>query len=356
MLYKRVKVGDKHGVVIEVRDNFAKVFIDGEIRWLPIDELEEINLSRRLISGDLDDPIDFTLAIDAYRLENEYKYNPYVHASSTKIEIFPHQIDEVSIMLDRPSMLLADEVGLGKTIVAALVASELAARGLVKKALFVVPKAIVEKWLEELKNRFEIDAEFLNSEYLKFNPEPFKREKFFYVASMDTLKQEKFLRLLKDADIDLVVVDEAHKLSINTERYKLGKVLAERAKYIYFLTATPHRGDDGDYIARMRLLDPHINDPKEAKHLVIRNIKDMVVDINGREVFPPRESETVEVRLSKEEIEIHEMLEEFVARKLEEARISGDIRAINSARFLGIILKKRTRLPSSSTLISSREQ
>ena len=75
-------------------------------------------------------------------MHTEYRFNPYVLAASTKIEIFPHQIDEVMLMLDRPRILLADEVGLGKTIVAALVASELVARGLVKKLLFVLPKAL----------------------------------------------------------------------------------------------------------------------------------------------------------------------------------------------------------------------
>lgn len=341
MLYKKVRAAGKSGIVVEVRSGFARVIMEGEERWFPVEELEEISVLDRLIKGELDDPMDFVLAMDAYRLDTEYKFNPYVLASSTKIEIYPHQIDEVTLMLDRSRFLLADEVGLGKTIVAALVASELVARGLVKKMLFTVPKALVEKWIEELKNRFEMNAEFLDSNYLKINPNPFNREEFCYVASMDTLKQDHFLKLLEKAEFDFVVVDEAHKFSKDTERYELGKVLAPRTKYMYFLTATPHSGNDEDYIARMRLLDPYITDSGSTKHLVIRNLKDDVVNIDGREVFPPRESKSVEVKLSPKEIEVHEMLEYFIAKKLQTARLKGDRKEVNSVRFLGIILKKR---------------
>jgi ERCC4-related helicase len=158
---------------------------------------------------------------------------------------------------------------------------------------------------------------------------------------MDTLKQDRFLHLLENAEIDLVVVDEAHKLSKGTDRYKLGEVLSRRTKFLYFLTATPHRGDDEDYIARMRLLDPYVTDVESARYLVIRNLKDDVIDLDGKEVFPPRESKTIDVPITEEEMKIHKMLDEFIARKLEQARLSGDSREINSVRFLGIILRKR---------------
>ncbi len=343
MLFKKVKVKGKNrdGIVLEVRDGFAKIVSDGEEFWYPLSELEEVKIVDRLIKGDLDDPLDFILSMDAYRLHTEYRFNPYVLASSTKIEIFPHQIDEVMLMLDRPRILLADEVGLGKTIVAALVASELVARGLVKKLLFVVPKALVDKWIDELRERFEMNAELLDSTYLKVYGNPFERDEFCFVASIDTLKQDHFLSPLENAEIDLVVVDEAHKLSKGTDRYKLGEVLSRRTKFLYFLTATPHRGDDDDYIARMRLLDPYVTDVESARYLIIRNLKDDVIDLDGKEVFPPRESRTINVPITEEERRIHEILDEFIAKKLEQARLSGDRREINSARFLGIILRKR---------------
>ena len=144
-----------------------------------------------------------------------------------------------------------------------------------------------------------------------------------------------------DLEKCVLVIDEAHKLAKNTERYKLGEVLAKKCKYMYLLTATPHKGDDEDYVARMRLIDPYIKSVDSAKHLVIRNLKDDVVDIDGRGVFPPRNSNTVEVPISPEEEEIHRLLDKYIANKLHHAKLKGDSHEINSTRFLGIILRKR---------------
>ncbi|MEM2233746.1 MAG: helicase-related protein, partial [Nitrososphaerota archaeon] len=267
------------------------------------------------------------------------KFNPFVLASSTKIEIFPHQIDALMTLLERPRMMLADEVGLGKTIVAALVAAELSARGLAKRLLFVVPKALVTKWIDELRERFEIDAQHLNSELTRALGTPFSRDSFCYVSSMDYLKQEHVRPLIaKAGQIDLVVVDEAHKLAKGTERFQLGKVLAEKANHMIFLTATPHNGDDEDYVERMRLLDHYVHDPASASHLLIRNLKEDVIDLEGREVFPPRHSKTVEVPLSPDELRISEMVDEYVSWLMSMAR---DRREMSAMRMLGTVLRKR---------------
>ena len=86
--------------------------------------------------------------------------------------------------------ILADEVGLGKTIIAALIASELKARGLANKSLFVVPKSLVLKWKAELEDRFDFEVQILDSSYMKFESDPFEKKQFAYVTSMDFLKQE----------------------------------------------------------------------------------------------------------------------------------------------------------------------
>jgi superfamily II DNA or RNA helicase len=338
----RVKLKDgRAGLVVELREGFARVLPQNTVRdeWYPIEEIEEeLSLVERLLRNDVDDGIDFILSIDAYRLLTEYKFNPYVLASSTKITIYPHQIDEVIRMLERPRMMLADEVGLGKTIAAILTACELKARGLVKKMLFVVPKSLVYKWVRELSERFEIDVEILDSNYVRMNPRPFEREEFCYVSSMDYLKQDHVIRLFDNASIDVVVVDEAHKLTPGTERYDLGKKLSEKAGFMFFLTATPHRGSDEEYLERMRLLDPYILDTASASSLVIRNLKEDVVDIEGREVFPPRSSRTVSVNLTSEELKLHRMIDEYVGELLQNAR---DRRQLNATRFVGTILRKR---------------
>ena len=93
----RIKGKNSEGIIISIKDNFAEVNIENENRWIPIDDLYEISdeLVSRILKNDLDDGIDFILGIDAHRLLNEYRFNPYVLASSTKIQIFPHLIDEV---------------------------------------------------------------------------------------------------------------------------------------------------------------------------------------------------------------------------------------------------------------------
>lgn len=339
----KVRLKDKgEGIVLEIKDNFAKALINNNVSWYPLEDLVDISneLIDRLIKNDLDEPIRFILAVDAYRLLNEYRFNPYVLASSTKISIFPHQIDEVTRILDEPRILLADEVGLGKTITAALVATELNARGIVKKMLFVVPKSLTLKWLDELKNRFELDAKVIDSSYVKIYGNPFKEQEFCYIASMDYLKQEHVMILMNEANnIDLTVIDEAHKLTNNTDRYKLGKHLASRSTFMLLLTATPHNGDNEDYIARVRLLDPYINDVEASKYLLIRNLKEDVIDLEGKEVFPKRESKSVEIRLSSKELQVYDMLNNYL-QELEKYSY-GDKRQENATRFLSTLFRKR---------------
>ena len=183
---------NKIGIVLEGKDDFVQVNYQNKTEWFPIsDLLESTNeLLSRLIKNDIDDEVNFVLAMDAYRLHTAQLWDPYVFTSSTRIRIFPHQIDEVTWALDNPKTLIADEVGLGKTIVAALVSSELRARGLVNRVLYIVPKSLILKWQDELNEKFETDARILGSAYEKINSETFKQDDFSYIASIDYLKQD----------------------------------------------------------------------------------------------------------------------------------------------------------------------
>ena len=335
----KIRTRNEAGTVIELRDGFARVLTATADSWHPMEELEEdLSLMDRMIRGEVDDCLDFILAIDAYRLLTEYKFNPYVLASSTKIQIYPHQIEEVTRILESPRMMLADEVGLGKTITAALVACELRARGLANRLLFIVPKALVRKWVDELNNRFEMGAEVLDSTYVKVHGNPFKRSEFCFVSSMDFLKQDYVLKIVGDTQFDMVVVDEAHKLALGTERLRLGSQVAQTTNHMLLLSATPHNGDDEDYITRMRLLDPYLTDIQSSTHILIRNLKEDVVDLDGKEVFPPRSSKTVEIKLSRVEERLHRMVDEYIARRMDEAK---DRREYSAMRFLGSVIRKR---------------
>ena len=326
------------GTVLNIRDGFAEVSVDSHVSWHPIDELTDISdrLMSRLLEGETDSPLKFILAADANRLVTKYGFDPYVLASSTKISIYPHQIDEVIWGMDNTRIMIADEVGLGKTIIAALIASELKARGLADRVLYVVPKTLVLKWKEELETRFDTEAVVLDADYVKVNKDPFSAGKYDYVTSMDFLKQENRRRLIRK--VDLVIVDEAHKFKPDNDRYALGEILSEKSDGMIFLTATPHDGKDENFLARMWLLDPFVTDVSSASHLWMRHVKEDVVDIEGREVFPKRTSDTVDVELTNNEREIHRMLDEYVSERRAEARTNQDHGAV---RFLGTILKKR---------------
>ena len=331
---------NKTGNVLQIKDNFASIHHEGKTEWIPLSDLNEISdeLLNKLIKNELDKEIDFILAMDAYRLHIAQLWEPYVFASSNRIQIFPHQIDEVTWALDNSKILIADEVGLGKTIIAALVSAELRARGLVKRTLYVVPKSLILKWKDELNEKFQIDTQILGSSYQRVNQDTFKQNDFSYIASMDYLKQEHIKEYLSDSHFDLVIIDEAHKLKLHTDRMALGKVLSEKSNMLMFLTATPHDGRDDDFIKRMQLLDPWISDVASSSHLWVRNIKEDVLDINGQQVFPSRKSETVEFGLTPTEENIYTLLDKYMNNRAEEATAPNEINAI---RFVRIIFRKR---------------
>ena len=334
-----VRAHDKQGIVLEIKEKFANVSIESQTAWFPFEELADISDEQvnRMIQGKHDDVLDFILAVDANRLLTEYKFNPYVLASSTKITIFPHQIEEVTWGLENSRIMIADEVGLGKTIIAALIACELKARGLADRTLYVVPKSLVLKWQDELSGKFDTQTEILNSEYLKRDNDPFSKNAYDYITSMDFLKREENRDRIKQK-IDLVIVDEAHKLKINTERFKLGVTLSEKSNSVIFLTATPHDGRDEDFMARMELLDPFVPNIAASTYLWKRHIKENVVNMNGETVFPARHSKTVDIKMTDREREIHKGIEDYIRNRCDEAHT---VRDHNAVRFLSIILKKR---------------
>ena len=138
--------------------------------------------------------------------------------------------------------------------------------------------------------------------------------------------------------IDLVIVDEAHKLKPGTDRYNLGLLLSENSSSMIFLTATPHHGDDDDFLGLVKLLNPFISDPAASSYLWKRHIKEDVVSMDGRTVFPRRESETIDIRLTNSEREINSMINDYIRARYAEAHTPSETSAV---MFLGNIFRKR---------------
>ncbi|XID96040.1 DEAD/DEAH box helicase [Paenibacillaceae bacterium WGS1546] len=170
-------------------------------------------------------------------------------AALPHFEPLPHQVDTARKVLHdmRGRAILADEVGLGKTIEAGLILKEYMIRGLVKKALILVPASLVLQWVRELNGKFDIPAVAQRKAYNWDND--------VVVASMDTAKREPHRQLLLDGEFDLIIVDEAHKLkNKRTGNYQFVNEL--RKKYCLLLTATPVQNDMSELYNLITLLKP----------------------------------------------------------------------------------------------------
>ena len=339
---------DGSGVIKSISPQAVEVIIDSKPRWYEHGRVDLVyDPLGKMDRGRADTALQFILGIDAHRLLAEYKFNPYVLAASTKIKIFPHQINEVIWGLENPKIMIADEVGLGKTIIAALIIAEIRARGIAKRILLVVPKSLQIKWKNEMEQRFDIPTTILDSEYMKTHVDPFGDE-FSYVASIDYLKQDHILTKII-GDFDIVVVDEAHKMKIGRDRLKLGRHLSAKTDVMILLTATPHDGRDDDFMERMKLLNPFVSDIRTASYLWTRTVKEDVVDLEGRTVFPGRTSHTVDIRLLNKERGIIQQLEEYFDLLDVGATTPQEQ---NVTRFLRYVYKKRASSSFHSLSIS----
>jgi len=289
----------------------------------------------------------------------------------------PHQIRALSraISNDRVRYLLADEVGLGKTIEAGLIMRELKLRGLVRRTLVIAPKGLVTQWVAEMRTHFGEEFRLLIpsdfSAYRRIAQEDNLWQSHpQVVCPMDSVKpldgrrgwsreqvaeynRERFEDLIS-AGWDLVIVDEAHRLGGSTDqvaRYKLGQGLAEAAPYLLLLSATPHQGKTDHYRRLMSLLDAEAF-PDEAsitkdrvQPYVIRTEKRRAIDAEGKPLFKPRRTELAPVSW-KERHRDQRLLYEAVTEYVRE----GYNQAITEKRsYIGFLMILMQRLVVSST-------
>ncbi|MEW6032245.1 MAG: helicase-related protein [Bacillota bacterium] len=239
----------------------------------------------------------------------------------------PHQIRALSraISSDRVRYLLADEVGLGKTIEAGLIMRELKLRGLVRRTLVIAPKGLVTQWVAEMRTHFGEEFRLLIpsdfSAYRRIAQEDNLWQSHpQVVCPMDSVKpldgrrgwsreqvaeynRERFEDLIS-AGWDLVIVDEAHRLGGSTDqvaRYKLGQGLAEAAPYLLLLSATPHQGKTDAFHRLISLIDaqafPDVSSvtKERVQPYVIRTEKRLAIDADGKPLFKPRRTELAPV-------------------------------------------------------------
>ena len=215
------------------------------------------------------DGADFRLASEARRMQNAHLADPYAAVDTSNIEPYPHQIDAVynRLLARKPlRFVLADDPGAGKTIMSGLLIRELMLRGDVARCLVVAPGSLVEQWQDEMWEKFGLRFEMMSRAAVEASlaGNPFQ-DKNLLIARIDQLARgEDLIAKLKVTDWDLVIVDEAHKMSAHrygdilrkTKRFELGETLRGRTRHLLLLTATPHNGKNEDFCAFMTLIDP----------------------------------------------------------------------------------------------------
>ena len=204
------------------------------------------------------------LGLQAYSLGIAHEFDPYFGLSISRVDPLPHQLEAVyEYFLKLPSVrfLLADDAGAGKTIMAGLLIRELKLRGLAERTLVVCPANLTFQWQRELKEKF--DQQFLimkgNDIRAQFGVNQWQSQKQV-ITSLDLAKREDILPGLRQVRWDLVIVDEAHRMSARDEthksqRYRLGELLRDQSDNLLLLTATPHKGDPRNFTLFLQLLD-----------------------------------------------------------------------------------------------------
>lgn len=275
----------------------------------------------------------FRLVSEAYRIRLAYLFDPLLAVHTSLVEPLPHQITAVyGEMLTRQPLrfLLADDPGAGKTIMAGLFIKELMIRGDLRRCLIVCPGMLVEQWQDELDRRFHLPFDIMTNDKLDAaRTGNWFLESPLAICRLDKLSRDEDLQAkLQQTDWDLIVVDEAHKMSASffsgevkeTKRYKLGKLLSQLARHFLLMTATPHNGKEEDFQLFMALLDGDRFEGRfrdgvhtvDVSDLMRRLVKEKLLKFDGKPLFPERRAYTVTYRLSTAEADLYKRVTDYV--------------------------------------------
>ncbi|HPL81148.1 MAG TPA: helicase-related protein, partial [Anaerolineaceae bacterium] len=282
----------------------------------------------------------FRLISEAYRIHLAHLFDPYLAVHSSEIEALPHQISAVyQEMLPRLPLryILADDPGAGKTIMTGLFLKELIVRGDLNRCLIVCPGSLAEQWQDELYQKFHLRFEILTNDRINsavtgnvFN------ELNFCIARLDKLaRDEATQEKLKVSEWDLIVCDEAHKMSATvwggevkyTKRFNLGRLLSTLSRHFLLLTATPHNGKEEDFQLFMSLIDQdrfegvarNRHEKVEIADVMRRLVKEDLLKFDGTPLFPERKAYTVNYDLSEKEAELYNAVTTYVQEEFNRA-------------------------------------
>jgi superfamily II DNA or RNA helicase len=329
-----------------VGDNALTVYYktaDGQLHERMLFRADEANLSLAEVGrpwafdaqGD-----DFKLAVEACRINLAHLFDPMMAVHTSNVEPLPHQITAVyESMLPRQPLryVLADDPGAGKTIMAGLLIRELLMRADAKRVLIVAPGSLVEQWQDEMFEKFGLSFTLFSREQIEASRggNPFD-DIDLMVARVDQLSRSVDLQdKLRLSHWDLIVVDEAHKLSASyfgnkvnkTKRFQLGELLGSITRHFLLMTATPHNGKEEDFQLFMSLLDSDrfYGKFRDGAHkvdvtdLMRRTVKEDMLRFDGSKLFPDRRAITANYTLSDAEAALYAAVTDYVKQEMNRA-------------------------------------
>jgi len=313
------------------------------------------------------------LGIQAYSLGIAYEFDPYFGLSISRVDPLPHQLEAVYdylLKLARVRFLLADDAGAGKTIMAGLLIRELKLRGLAERILIVCPANLAFQWQRELKEKFDEKFLVLKGQDIReqFGVNQWIEQKTV-ITSLDLAKRTEILPGLRQVQWDLVIVDEAHRMSWSpparkTARYALGELLRDTSDHQLLLTATPHKGDPVNFSLFLQLLDADAYadvrsiraamDNRRAPFYLRRTKEAMVYFPERRsdgtwvaeKIFTKRIPHTVDFQIDGPEFDLYRDITRFVKQQSARAAAQGDD---PRARAIGFLMSLYQRRLASST-------
>lgn len=371
--YVYAKELKRHVKILDVVELWGyKIFLALDTSTNKLLKLNEENIELQIKNN----IYEFKYILYSAKIKNEIS-NGILSPISGSILPLPHQIYALkrAISNDNIRYILADEVGLGKTIEAGLILKELKIRGLIKRILIITPKGLVTQWQEELREKFMEEFNIILPQYFdslkkiygdgniwtKFDQvitshdsvKPVENRAGWTKEDIDLLNSERFINLISSG-WDLIIIDEAHRLSGSSSdvaRYKLGKALSLSTPYLLLLSATPHQGKSDSFLRLLKFLDEEAFPNEKAitrqvvSPYVIRTEKRDAIDFDGYKLFKNRYTKIININWT-EKHELQRLLYEKVTNYVSK----GYNRAIKERKnYIGFLMVLMQRLVTSST-------
>lgn len=295
------------------------------------------------------DPEKFVLFAEAERINSAYQFDPLFAINCSVVDPLPHQVEAVyKYLLPQPKIrfLLADDTGAGKTIMTGLLLKELIMRNIVERVLIVTPGGLTKQWQEdEMGVKFNIPFKLVNRDVFSSEPTVFQTNDRI-VASIDFISREDIMQVVGKTTWDLVIFDEAHKLSAyeygekiyKSKRYEAAHILSKQCEHLLLLTATPHRGRKDTFKRLLQLLDEDIFATADlatervrelsmngANKFFIRRLKEDMKDWNGNPLYKNRFTKTTSYNLTTDEKRLYDAVTDYLTKRKKEANETKNI-------------------------------